>query len=295
MREQIHSPTATASTTRHDNSQDIHAILLDRIEHHTLSLPLLPQVAQQVLTLTADPNADATQFSRLIQQDQALAGQILKIANSPAYLPRSAIVSLQQAITWLGLKVLSELAFSISMQNGVFRLPGYQQEVARLWQHALGSGLFAKEIARQSRQNVENAFLCGLLHTIGKPVVLQEIIRIQNDLGQSTSWETMATFMETYHIIVGGKVAEDWQLPNTVRQAIAHYQDYAQDPSPTKGALITCLADYLAAALLDETPLTPEILSSHHAIQDLNFYPEDVELILEQRDTILSTIHAMTL
>ena len=55
-----------------------------QLEQRTLDLPLLPVVAHQVLQLSGDPNADVNKLSALIQQDQALAGQILRIANSPA-------------------------------------------------------------------------------------------------------------------------------------------------------------------------------------------------------------------
>ena len=73
--------------------EQIQETLLNRIKSDQLRLPLLPQVANQVLILTCDPQADALRLAALIQQDQALATQILKIANSPAYMPRSPIVS----------------------------------------------------------------------------------------------------------------------------------------------------------------------------------------------------------
>ena len=109
--------------------EELRTTILDRLEQGNLDLPLLPQVASQVLTLTSDPNADASKLSSLIQQDQALATQILRIANSPAYMPRSPIVSLQQAIAWLGLSMLAGLAFSVSVQSGVFQIKGYEKEV----------------------------------------------------------------------------------------------------------------------------------------------------------------------
>ena len=59
------------------------------------------------------------------------------------------------------------------MQSGVFRVPGYEPVLNQLWRHALASGAFAKEIARVRRLNVESAFLCGLLHSVGKPALLQ--------------------------------------------------------------------------------------------------------------------------
>ncbi len=157
--------------------------LVERINTQALDLPLLPQAASQVMSFMSDPNADATRLSSLIHQDQALAGHVLRIANSPAYMPRSPIVSLQQAVAWLGMHVLGEIAFTASRQKGVFRVQGYEDEIKRMWRHALITGLYAKEIARQRRHNVEGAFLCGLLHAIGKPVVVHALTDLQKKLG----------------------------------------------------------------------------------------------------------------
>jgi len=45
--------------------------------------------------------------------------------------------------------------------------------------HAFVKGGFAKELARQKRRNVETMFLCGLLHSIGRPLVLRLIGEVQ--------------------------------------------------------------------------------------------------------------------
>ena len=147
--------------------------LAQKFEKGEVELPLLPQVASRVMALTSDPNADAAKLSSLIHQDQALAAHVLRIANSPAYISRSPIVSLQHAVAMLGINLLSEIAFTASLKSGAFQVPGYEEQVKLLWQHSLASGAFAKEVARIRRVNVESAYLCGLLHGVGKPVVLR--------------------------------------------------------------------------------------------------------------------------
>ncbi len=275
--------------------EELRTKILDQLEHGNLDLPLLPQVANQVLMVADDPNADASKLSSLIQQDQALAGQILRIANSPAYLPRSPIASLQQAIAWLGLNMLSGIAFSVSVQSGVFNIKGYEKEVKNLWRHALTTGLYGKEISRKIRHNVENAFLCGLLHAIGKPVVLHMILSMCNETAMKPSWATIEQLMTECHVSIGSTLAESWKLPAPVCEAILLYQDhmYAQATSPTKGAMITCLADHIASFHLDPTSLEEEALRTLPVIQDLNFYPEDMDALLELKDIIRSSVECM--
>ncbi|MGB0908947.1 MAG: HDOD domain-containing protein [Nitrospirales bacterium] len=289
--------TPTTMATEQDVLEELRVTLLNQLEQGKLDLPLLPQVANQVLLVAGDPNADATKLSSLIQQDQALAGQILRIANSPAYLPRSPIVSLQQAIAWLGLNMLSGIAFSVSVQSGVFNVKGYEKEVKGLWRHALTTGLFGKEIARKIRHNVENAFLCGLLHGIGKPVILHSILEISKDAETKPSWAIIEQLMNECHVQVGKKLAESWKLPDPVQETICLYQDhtYAHAQSPTKGAIITCMATHMASFQLDPSSIEEDALRALPVVQDLNFYPEDMDALLELQDTIRSSVECMIL
>lgn len=277
-----------------DEREALRSLIADRLKRGNLDLPLLPVVANQVLMLSSDPNADATKLSTLIQQDQALAGKILHIANSPAYLPRSPIVSLQQAIAWLGLNMLAGLAFSISVQRGVFTIKGYENEVRTLWHQALATGLYGKEIARRIRHNVENAFLCGLLHTIGKPLLLHFIITSEPAPKVRPSWDLVESLIQEFHVSAGAKLAESWQLPEPVQEAIRLYSDqtFHQAISPTKGAIITCLADHLASWLLDPASHDEERLRALPVVQALNFYPEDMTALFEQRETIQHAVEA---
>ena len=276
------------------DSETLRARLIDLLEQEIIDLPLLPVVANQVLQLSGDANADVNKLSALIQQDQALAGQILRIANSPAYLPRSPIVSLQQAIAWLGMNMLAGLAFSVSVQSGVFSVKGYEKEIRVLWSHALATGLFGKEIARRLRHNVENAFLCGLLHTIGKPTLLHLLLTSQGGEESPPSWTVLDPVIQEYHIAAGTKLAEVWKLPDPVQEAICLYPDhtYHQATSPTKGAIITCLADHLAAHCLGLSSLEEESLRGLQVIQDLNFYPDDMDALLDLREGIQQSVEA---
>jgi len=270
----------------------LRSFIADQLGRGNLELPLLPVVANQVLLLSSDPDTEISQFSSLIQQDQALAGQIIRIANSPAYAPRTPIVSLQQAITWLGLNMLAGLAFSVSVQSGVFHTTGYEEEVRNLWRHALATGLFGKEIARRIRHNVENAFLCGLLHTIGKPAILHLLSQSPDRSAEPFSWTTVASLFEEFHVMAGSKLAAAWQLPGPVQETIRYYQDdqYHQATSPTKGAMITCLAHHLASVMLGDSSHDENSLLTLPVVQDLNFYPEDMTALLELRETVKASV-----
>ena len=281
-------------STDQEKSEALRTLITKKLEEGNLELPLLPAVADQVLMVCNNPNADSTKLSTLIQQDQALAGQILRIANSPAYLPRSPIASLQQAITWLGLNMLGCLAFSISVQSGVFVTKGYENEIQAQWRHALASGLYGREIARRIRHNAENAFLCGLLHSIGQPVVVHLILQSTQDWQEQLPWSVINELIQEFHVLVGTQLAIAWKLPEPVQEAIRLSSDetYVEAISPTKGAIITCLANHLASYTLGSSSLDEETLRTLPVVQDLNFYPDDMDTLLELGNDIQQSLLA---
>lgn len=271
----------------------LRAEVIARINAGKIELPLLPQVAGQVLTLAGQANADAAQLSGLIHRDPALAGQVLRIANSPGYMPRMPIVSLQQAVARLGLNTVTEIALVASMQSGTFKVPGYEAELKKLWRHALASGVFAKEIARVRRANVEAAFLCGLLHAVGKPALLQAVVDTAGP-SRPTPRVVMAQLLEDWHTTVGLRIAEVWGLPRLVVTAMATYASYASTAAFTPEAAITCLADRLATDLTEPGRFDAQTLVDHSVFGDLNLYPDDIAGLLAQRAKVSQVVDSMT-
>ncbi len=284
--------------------EQLEQTLIQRIKTGDIELPLLPQAASKVMALASDPNADAAKLSALIHQDQALAAHVLKIANSPAYMPRSPVVSLQHAVAMLGITLLSEIAFTASLKVGAFQVPGYEDEVKQLWRHSLATGAFAKEVARAKRMNVESAYLCGLLHEIGKPVVLRTTTTIARE--QSSKWvkalatildnkSHVKTLIEGYHTRVGVLIAEKWSLPKQVAEAIQYYGDYEHTTSFRQECMLTFVADRLASHLLTPEEMPEDSLRDHPVFAELNLYPQDIDKLLTTKEQVLTIVNAINL
>jgi putative nucleotidyltransferase with HDIG domain len=275
--------------------EQLEQALVQKIEKGEVELPLLPQVASQVMALTSDPSADAAKLSSLIHQDQALAAHVLRIANSPAYMPRSPVVSLQHAVAMLGINLLSEIAFTASLKTGAFQVPGHEDEVKRLWRHSLASGAFGKEVARARRVNVESAYLCGLLHGIGKPVVLRTVATLTRDKKLPVDKPEFGVLIEGYHTRVGGLIADKWGLPKQVAEAIHYYADYDHAASFRQECMLTCVADRLATHLLNPDEMPEEQLRDHPVFAELNLYPNDIDQLIAGKDKVLAMVNAMNL
>ena len=269
--------------------------LIARIERNDLHLPFLPLVAGQIISMVSDPRAEMAKLASLIHQDQALAATVLRIANCPLYMPRSPIVSLQQAISWLGLNLLQDIALTASLRHGVFHAKGYEAEVKALWRQSVATAGYAKEIARLRRQNVEMAYLCGLLAGVGKPALLHVLVRLTEDLRARLEASEVATLLEEYQVQVGCMIAEQWKLPEQVCSVIAFANRAERPGTHVLEVTMTTLAGHFATHVLMPEGLSDEGLRGHPALTALNFYPEEIDELLAKRHTIVQAVEAIPL
>lgn len=262
-----------------------------QIEAGSIELPLLPKVVADVLALVNDPESTAQQLSALIHRDQALAAHVLRVGNSAAYGGRGRITSLQQAVTRLGMRVLAEIAITLGVV-GVFRVRGFENEIAQMWNHSLASAAYGKEIARIMRHNVEAAFLDGLLHGIGRPVVLPVINKIARNLNGELAREDVFRLIGAFHTKVGVGLARAWKLPSHVEQSIAYNARWRQAPGRALNAQITCLAALCGQNLLDEEKLTEERLRGNPVIAELNLYPDQIDALLSRKPKVREMVES---
>jgi len=284
-----------ATSLSHESTEDLLLPILEKLERQEYDLPPLPQVANQVLALTTDLDANADRLAALIQQDIILTSKIFQIANSAALGPRRKVESLQQAIAWLGLNNVAGTAFTLSVQSGVFNVRGYEREVTALWMHALATGFYGKSIAGQIGQDPDMAFLCGLLHAIGKPFVVHTVNQYLQNTAELLPWSAMVQLMQESYIEVGRQLGDAWDFPVPVKEAMNLHEDhtYHLATSPTKGAPITCLAIHLAGFLYDPTTMEEEVLRALPVVQALQVSENNMNTLLEMQDTIRASVETM--
>lgn len=266
---------------------------LDSLTESQIEVPLLPDVANRVVLLSNDPDSDSAQLARLIQGDQSLAGHVMRIANSAAYTPNASLVSLQQAVARLGMNLISEIALAASLNTKLFKAPPYEKRISEIWAHALCTGLWGKEVARISKKNVEAAFLCGLLHSIGCPVILQIIYEYGVKQGISISDEEAFKLEQLFKLKFGKVIVQKWGMPNIVQESVRHYQHYDEAKQYRDQAMVTHAAAILATAMLSTEDREMEDLFNDSVFADLNLYDDDLEAIQNQFDKVSTALGAM--
>ena len=221
---------------------------------------------------------DAKKLAEVIRRDASLAGHFLAVANSAAFGGgRSPLVTLQQALTRLGTTQTKQIAIVIACKTRAFVVPDRPERAEELLAHAFGAALFAQEIARARRLNVEEAFLAGLLHDIGEPAALQVCAEIQRETGRVFATPEIDACVWQYHEELGGLIAKAWQMRGPIVDAISGHHGATKKQS----IAIVQLADELAHGRRD--------LLKHPAADLLNLYPEDFERLMA-RVAVLSGV-----
>jgi HD-like signal output (HDOD) protein len=266
--------------------------LKQKIELKDYTLPVLPDIAMKVVNLSSSEEVDFTQLTKLIQQDQTIASQVLRIANSPIYsISSSTIISIQQAIARLGTKNISEIALTITLQNGIFSSSLMRHFAQNLWKHSLATALWCKLIAFSKKQSVEAMYITGLLHEIGKPIILKMVIDLAKKNNVVPKDEEVTEILEELSPSMTNHLMIEWQLPKIITSIIEQY-----DKSTFTEYVFECnvlkLSNNLATELIKGEMKVEELLKLDYW-KSLNIYSDEAKAILEKADGIKETISGL--
>ena len=225
-------------------------------------LPTLPAVALRVLELAGSDAASCKQIVQLVSSDPSISARILQLVHRADSGVRSEIKSVERAVVLLGLDAVRSAVLAISVFENfsprkAARNGGHFNR-EEFWKHCVAVACCAELLAERLRQasiQPATAFVCGLLHDLGKvaldaalPKSFSRVIEASELLrGNIADIERQVIGLD--HTVVGKRLAEQWSLPAIVRDCIwLHGQDPraipAGHPNPRMINLIT-LADHL--------------------------------------------------
>jgi HD-like signal output (HDOD) protein len=245
----------------------------------------LPRVCAQLAQLSAQQVTDATQLARLIQSDPALAGEIMRVANSPALRPRSAIVSLQQAVSWLGVAEVRNIAMAVMLRGQVFVAPGHEPESEELWQEAWLAGLWAKEIARERRKHVESAFLAALMHRTGAALALKILSHFEAQQRAVMDAQSFGGLIVEFEPAFGRLLMNSWLLPKDVQDAASDWRNYRESAQSDLAGTVHA-AHLLATHTLHPQLVGEELVIESPVFEQLGVFPDDRRRMLAKRDLV---------
>jgi putative nucleotidyltransferase with HDIG domain len=222
-------------------------------------LPSLPAVVMELLNSIEQDDVDISVLARKVSYDQALTAKTLRLANSSSFARQVKVTTIQQAITFLGFQATRNLIMAAAI-TGCFpsgRCPGFNDKA--FWRHSIATAVCARALARRLRFNQDYAFTAGLLHDIGRlvlvsshPEAYREVIGANG--ANASGWlQAERAVLGVDHVDAGVALAEHWNFSDTMRQAIAYH--HAPD---THGAGFLAAIVHVADAIVHALDMTGE-------------------------------------
>ncbi len=145
------------------------AHLLARLQDSS-NLPSMPQVLLQVIEINEQEDFDIKKLVKIISQDPAISAKVLRLVNSVHFNLEGKFISLERAVLYLGADVIKKIAITASIQHTFSAVQRRELfPINRFWWNSFSCAIFSKKIAQQTKYiNVEEAYVAGLLHNIGK-------------------------------------------------------------------------------------------------------------------------------
>jgi len=210
--------------------------------------PVLPAIATQLVALARNPNAKYQDLAFLLRSEPMLAGQVLRLAQSPVYRRGAPAKTLEQAASLLGVRTMTDLFLQASISAKVFRAPGYDAPMARLLHHSIAVAHVSRVVCKVARVPDDYAFTCGLLHDVGAAA---ELI-VASGLPRRPTFEHVWPVVVELHAACGSKLAELWKLPDEVLRSVREH--HAPESAADTTSVAVALADALAAELHLDMP-----------------------------------------
>lgn len=265
---------------------------LDDVVRKVDEISTLPHIALRTIEIAASPDSSAADLKGVMENDAALSSRVLRCVNSSAYAVRAEITNLQQAIAYLGVKQIRNLAMTAAVSE-LFRDSATIGSYSRsgLWRHVVSVGIAARLIAmRRNMPDFEDIYLAGLLHDVG--IILEDQYchsRFCGVLGSLRIEQTLCQNERVHlgfdHTQLGREVARLWGFPDAVQAGIAHHHSMAAYRGPFAEQVRCVEVANLLCTLKGITSIGLKLVkTSLPSINQLGLSREDLAILAEDLD-----------
>jgi HD-like signal output (HDOD) protein len=219
-------------------------------------LKTFPFVAQKVMSILGEPDFKIADVARAVRDDPALGAKVIRVANSAFYSRGRDVTSFDQAIVRLGRGTVREVVAAVSTMDLFADSSGIGR---RFRDHCAATASISQVLVRRLAPALgEGAFLIGLLHDIGKLLLISAGEQLyETSPADSIAKPDRAHLIELDalgfdHAVLAGQILWHWQIPEPVPQVVAwHHRPALAFRDPDVGALTAILriADHLERAL----------------------------------------------
>jgi len=248
------------------------------IKQHIDSFPVLPVTVTRLIKVTSDPDCSVKDVVDTILSDQSLCLTVLKIANSVLFGRPKKVDSIKMAVVILGFNEVQRIALAKVLVNSFSKLDKQRKPmVDKFWEHSFVCGMAAWVIARDLHITPEIAFLGGLIHDIGKLIMLETFSddyppeRWMNTYSNEESLSEELDMFSFTHDILGSQLLKKWHFPENLITAVAYHHRPDEAAQERGFAHIIQLADLLSFYCCNRDALGDDDITTaiHTALPEL--------------------------
>ncbi len=198
------------------------------------NLPSLPRLYLDFLDEIRKPHPSHDRLSDIISHDLGLCSKILQLVNSAFFgLPRK-IDNAGEALLHLGLENVRALVLSIQVFSLFDKIKVKSFSPEALWDHSFQVGVLARNIAsfeKRPTEEIETAFTAGLLHDVGKLVLVAGVPRAWQEALEMAArerislWQAERTRLAATHAEVGAALFALWGIPDPIVEVVAYHHE----------------------------------------------------------------------
>lgn len=228
-------------------------------------LAVLPHVVFKVLEISGNADSPASEMERAIVVDPGFSSKVLVLANSAAFGLPKKVVSIREAVMFLGFRTVRNLAMTIGTFD-MFVGKNDRESLRRRawWRHSVDTAVACRYIAARTRViAADEAYTCGLLHLIGKTLLDRtgakeyDLVTKLVSLGATERQAERAVY-GCDHVQVATGAALKWSLPSTLVEGLRYLEPSTEATSEGRLRACTALGSVIAVVARgasEETPL----------------------------------------
>ncbi len=227
---------------------------IDQIIEKIGDLPSAPPILNKAMKLTSDVDSKISDISRSIAADQSISAKVIRMSNSPLYARSRRVSNLEEAITVLGFNQMKSIIITASTFQ-MFESCDHSDIATKLWHHSFSTAIAARIVAQKlTGLNKEDAYLAGLLHDIGKLILLKTAPNVYTNLVDIVSRDKVGFLSEERkelgfdHADLGAALLSKWDIPKNIVTAVSdHHKCNLEKSTPSeKMARVVALADFIS-------------------------------------------------
>ena len=219
-----------------------------------IDIPAQPDALVRLSLLLAEDEIDLQAASALIESDMALSAAVLKAVGSALYGLRGRVQTVQQALTYLGLREVAAVTFEMGLRAAFPPAP----ELEPIWRRAALRGLCMGRLAQALGVDAWAAHSAGLFEECGKAVLFRHAPDHYRPMLRAATSDLELVALEragfgVSHDALGAALCESWGLAAPAVACVRHHVavQAGEEPPPlpqrpTLLVLSAVVADLLA-------------------------------------------------